>query len=140
MKDYIFIFLRFIKKNIFFILLFLAYVIVTYCLHINNCLLKLTIGFPCPGCGMTRACISIMKFNFKDAFMYNPVVFLLPFIFWIIIFKERPIIKKIYNCKAMWIAILLLVIVTYILRLVFVYPNIPMDYFENNLINIVFNK
>ena len=44
MKDYIFIFLRFIKKNIFFILLFLAYVIVTYCLHINNCLLKLTIG------------------------------------------------------------------------------------------------
>jgi len=36
-------------------------------------------GWKCPGCGMTRAVFSILHFNFKEAFYYNPFCYLLIF-------------------------------------------------------------
>jgi hypothetical protein len=66
---------------------------------------KLTNLF-CPGCGITRCLFSILKLDFKSAFNYNMLVFiLLPFliIYYIylsyiyILEKENKIIKKIPN-------------------------------------------
>ncbi|MGL5702740.1 MAG: DUF2752 domain-containing protein [Cetobacterium sp.] len=34
-------------------------------------------GIPCPTCGITRAFISLINFNFKEAFRFHPL-------FWII--------------------------------------------------------
>lgn len=60
----------------------------------------------CPGCGITRCLISIIKLDFYQAFRYNPLVFiLLPFlipyfIYKIYIFflnKDDKITKKIPN-------------------------------------------
>lgn len=139
MKDYIRIFINFIKKYYLPLLIFLAYAIITRIFNICNCLIKLTIGFPCPGCGLTRATFALLRFDFVEAFNYNPLIFIIPFIVWIIIFNERPIINKIYTSKFFWIFILVTVLVIYILRLVFIYPNVPMDYHENNLLNFIIN-
>ena len=38
------------------------------------CQWKLITGQDCIGCGITRAIISILKFNFKEAIEYNPLV------------------------------------------------------------------
>lgn len=137
MKEYCKIFLIFIKKYYIPILLLIAYALITHFLHICNCPIKLIIGFPCPGCGMTRACISILKLDFISAFNYNPLVFVFPFIMWIIIFNERPIINKLYNSKILWISLLILVILVYVLRFIYVYPDIPMDYYPNNLFSFI---
>ncbi len=32
---------------------------------------------PCPGCGMTRACIAITQVNFKDAWYYHPFSYMI---------------------------------------------------------------
>ncbi|MBR4176705.1 MAG: DUF2752 domain-containing protein [Bacteroidales bacterium] len=41
------------------------------------CFFKELTGYPCPGCGCTRALKSLFYGNIKQALWYNPVVFLL---------------------------------------------------------------
>ena len=42
----------------------------------------------CPGCGITRCIISILNFDFYQAFRYNPLIFiLLPFLFSYAVYK-----------------------------------------------------
>ena len=33
-------------------------------------------GIDCPGCGLTRACLSALRFDFKSAFEYHPLFWL----------------------------------------------------------------
>lgn len=122
-----------IKYNIP-ICLFGLYVLMTHTMGFQNCLLKLTIGYPCPGCGMTRAMISLLQFDFVHAFQYNPFIFAVPFVVLGVAFKHTAFVQTILNNKWFSIAALIIVIVVYILRWVFVYPNVPMDYYEHNLL------
>lgn len=44
-----------------------------------TCIFKFFFGVSCPGCGMTRACISALRLDFSAAFSYHPLwVALLP--------------------------------------------------------------
>ena len=46
------------------------------------CLFHLITGFKCPGCGITRMLISLLKLDLPAAFQYNAAVLcLLPFLF-----------------------------------------------------------
>lgn len=45
------------------------------------CIFHLITGFYCPGCGITRMIFSLIKFDFYQAFRYNPLIFIfIPFI------------------------------------------------------------
>ncbi len=52
---------------VFFIILF----VITKVFSGSLCLVKNIFGISCFGCGLTRAFISILKFEFKKAFEYN---------------------------------------------------------------------
>ena len=58
------------------------------------CLLRKFTGFLCPGCGNTRAAISLLKLDFSCAFTYNPL-FLLEFsyITWVYCVASRSYLK-----------------------------------------------
>jgi len=43
------------------------------------CPFEAVTGIPCPGCGMTRAILSLMAGNFGTAALYNPFCFFLLF-------------------------------------------------------------
>lgn len=43
-----------------------------------GCPIKFISGICCPGCGMTRAVISALKLDFKEAFYYHPLWCLVP--------------------------------------------------------------
>lgn len=40
--------------------------------HGTFCLFKTVTGYPCPSCGVGHGINSIMSFNLKSAFFYNP--------------------------------------------------------------------
>ncbi|MCI5746009.1 MAG: DUF2752 domain-containing protein [Erysipelotrichaceae bacterium] len=138
-KEYVNIFIDFIINNINWLMALLLYVFITYFFHIVSCPIKLIIGYPCIGCGMSRAILSLVSLNFKEAFIYHPFVFFLPFIMFVIIFKSRKNILKIYRQKWLWVSLTSLLILIYIIRMFLIYPNYPLDYNENNLINFIIN-
>jgi hypothetical protein len=41
------------------------------------CLFTKIFNFHCPGCGLTRAFIEILKFNFIEAWRFNPMIYLI---------------------------------------------------------------
>ena len=41
------------------------------------CILHLVTDIPCPGCGMTRACIALAQGHFADAWRYHPFSYLI---------------------------------------------------------------
>ena len=100
--------------------------------------IKMIIGFPCPSCGLTRAGFAVLRLDFKEAFYYNPLIYLLPLILCVLIFKTS-IFKKLYHSKLFWIIIISITIINYIIRLIYIYPNPPMDYDSNNVIAIIIN-
>ena len=58
------------------------------------CLFRKFTGLLCPGCGNTRAAMSLLKFDFSCAFTYNPL-FLLEFsyIAWVYCVASRSYLK-----------------------------------------------
>ena len=74
--------LHVIKKYIILLLIFIIY----YLININTgiyipCIFRKITGFKCPGCGITSMLFELLHFHIKEAFMFNPLVFIyLPFI------------------------------------------------------------
>lgn len=85
------------------------------------CPSKLIYNIPCPGCGMTRACLALLKLDFSSAFHYNmnsfivlPVGIVCSFLLlWDLVFKNNLMYRlyrsviSIFN-KRGWICLLLL--------------------------------
>lgn len=98
-------------------IVFLLFVLYFFDFKIPCVFHKIT-GFYCPGCGITRSLISLIKFEFYQSFRYNPLVFILypfliPYSFYLIyiwIFdKEDKITKKIPQAIFIGIVIILLI-------------------------------
>lgn len=75
-----------------------------------TCPIKEIAGISCPGCGMTRACISALRFDFKAAFSYHPLwICLVPFALLLLFFSWKK--KRILFRISVWIGVAALVVV-----------------------------
>lgn len=79
------------------------------------CLYYKTTGLLCPGCGISRMFMSILKFDFVSAFSYNPVCFCLFFLWNVIavlcyIDKPKFIKTKLFLYTALCFSVILLLI------------------------------
>lgn len=108
------------QDYIFFIILFLvmAMLYLKFGVAIPCIFYKIT-GLYCPGCGITRMCLSLLKGEIYQAFRFNPIIFIdvpLIVIFLIIekCFKNNKNIKKITNI--LFIILLIITIMFGILR------------------------
>lgn len=79
-----------------------------------GCPIKYLTGVSCAGCGMTRAWLSVLRFDFSTAFYYHPLFLLPPIVIVGILFKGK-IPTKVYSIS-MWLIILIFVAV-YLYRL-----------------------
>ena len=92
------------------------------------CLIRGTIGIPCPACGITRAIKSLIKLNIKDALYYNPL-FLIPFIFIVVLIFKRKYIKVTATICAITF------IIVYIFRMSLYFPHTePMKINEDSIL------
>ncbi len=51
-------------------------------------------GIPCLGCGMTRACVSMVTFKWKTALYYHPLCVGIPFLAVFIVFHKNMETRK----------------------------------------------
>ncbi len=56
-------------------------VVLLFALFVQNCIFKRFFGIHCPGCGMTRACVSALRFDFASAFSYHPMFWSMPLLY-----------------------------------------------------------
>lgn len=84
-------------KRVFLLMLLGVYFAIAYTLmhyfEITCVFLKL-FDVPCPGCGMTRAFLSLLNWDFTQAVKYNATVLFMPYIFLYIIFDFKHKIHK----------------------------------------------
>ena len=82
-----------LKWGLFFICLCILFFVPTSLLESGHsiCLIKNVFGVECPGCGMTRAILSVLHGNLVGAFQYNKlIVVVFPLLFYVCI---KAIIK-----------------------------------------------
>lgn len=120
---------RFFKAAFFVVLFTFILYFIFYITGIHTlCYTKAFTGFPCPGCGMTRAYLALFHLDFKSAFYYHPL-FLLPVVVVILQFIQFKTGFKF--SKWIWVLLLLLLLFTYVIRMILYFPNRePMTYDE----------
>ena len=97
----------------FIIIFIIAFISLNLLFH-KICLISIITGFPCPGCGMTRAFVNYGILN-----------------------------RYIFKCSNNIFTILLCItgiitIIIYIVRMITLYPdNAPMVYYENNIMHLL---
>ena len=81
-----------------------------------NCPIRFLTGISCPGCGMTRAWISLLQGNLSAAVSYHPLLFtVVPAV--IAVFFRSRIPKRIFSILT-W-ALILLFLAVYLYRMLF---------------------
>lgn len=125
-----------------FLLVIVAYILIIRKVFWNEiCPVRIITGYPCPGCGMTRAAIYFILLKWKTSLMYNPsiIVWLLLagycFVFKYMLGRSIPYIKQLLFVAA------IITCGIYAFRIVTQFgESEPLVYKQKNLINILLNK
>lgn len=98
-----------IGKRIRLTLFLSSYFLIAYALlnyfDITCVFLKL-FGVPCPGCGMTRAFLAMLKLDFYSAAKHNIVIFFMPYVFMYVYFDFKHRIHKVLLSMVAIVAII----------------------------------
>ena len=111
--------IAYVKKNFWICVA----VLLTACFYLYlfitkaECPIKSFFGISCPGCGMSRACLSALRLDFEAAFYYHPLWIALPiFALLLLVFALKKNKSAIYTLLLISAALLIIV---YIIRLFF---------------------
>jgi len=83
-----------VKEKLFFTALYILFVAVLYSLDAECFFLSIT-GKQCPGCGMTRAWLLLIRGEFGKAFSMHPLYFTVP-ILYLYILLDGHLFKNVY--------------------------------------------
>lgn len=91
-----------LKEKILVTILYLCVILLMYYLNIS-CIFIQLFNAPCPGCGMTRALLSALRFDFVKAFDFHPMFWSVPilylyFLFDCNLFKSKKMNIVLFAC------------------------------------------
>ena len=72
-----------------------------------RCIFLHFFGIPCPGCGMTRALLSVLRFDFAAAFHFHPLIYAMPYVLYYVMF---PVNGRVHRVILSGIGILAIII------------------------------
>lgn len=100
-----------------------------------GCMVKYVTGFPCPGCGTTRAVIAFAQGHLVEAFYWHPLFWLTVPLLLVGMFMGGRFFKKEKSGKFFWLTLTLMYLSVYAVRMVLLFPDTPpMDYKEQSLL------
>lgn len=124
-----------IKAAKWVIILIIAYFAFMKKFLYSLCPMVLITGFPCPGCGLTRAAFCLFHFDFLNAFFIHPFIY--PIVIYLVIFGwNRYLLGRKMGRGLLWgmIGIMAAMLLFYILRMFVCFPgDPPMSYYKYNL-------
>ena len=91
------------KENIIFILVYCFAVLCAYILELP-CIWRYLTGFPCPGCGITRALFAALNLDFRLALSYNFMFWSVPLLVLAVVMNGR-IFKNRFLNRALFVFI-----------------------------------
>lgn len=122
------------KKRIFYVIVGIIFTLFLLLFTIKildiihfKCIFKKLFNIYCAGCGTTRMIKCILKLEFKKAFMYNPLVFILLIIF--LIYLIYFIFIYIKTGKYVFLNYKVLITIGIVLLIYMPLRNIPAFYF-----------
>ncbi|OUP63738.1 DUF2752 domain-containing protein [Sellimonas sp.] len=123
--------------NIRIVILVLAiYFTVAWCFLYTSCPLVLVTGFPCPGCGLSRAAFSILRGEFLQAWHLNPFIYAIVALAGAFCIRRYILHKETTSLKKWLLLLLIGMILFYIYRMIRYFPGEPpMSFYRDNLIN-----
>lgn len=136
MSDGFRLFLKDIKSAKWAVILLTAYFVFLKIFFHSLCPVVLVTGFPCPGCGLTRAGFRILHLDFYGAFKIHPFVYGV-IVLAVIFAVERYVIQTKKMTVTIWFGCFMIagMVAFYIYRMVFYFPNVPpMTYYRHNLL------
>ena len=98
-------------------------------------------GYPCPGCGMTRAMFKVLRLDFAGAWEMHPFIYLIGILFLLFCISRYFLNGKYMKyVKVFMIIIAVGMIVFYIYRMITLFPDVtPMTYYYGNYFNRLMN-
>lgn len=118
--------------------LFAAFALVFAFYLVCRCPFKFFFGVPCPGCGMLRATLSLLKLDFSAAFGFHPLVFLmLPVGIYLVLRALKLFSFKKTTEKVLLGLLCAVFVAVYIIRLVGGDPVVKIDFQSSVLHKII---
>lgn len=114
--------------------------VVIYMIFVNVvfhafCPLVIVSGFPCPGCGVTRAAVCLLTGRWRQAWQLNPVIF--PIALTAVYFGWNRYLlgRKAMALRGMIVAVFALLLCVYCVRMYLWFPDrAPYVYAEDNVL------
>lgn len=104
-----------IKSKLLLTLGYLGCITILYNLGVP-CIFQTVFKVPCMGCGVTRALLSVLDFDFVSAFHYHKMFWAVPILYLYFLFDGKLFENKVLN-KALFIGIAVGFIVSWIVKL-----------------------
>lgn len=124
-----------VKEYGMVIVALILYTVVTNLIFHAFCPMIIFSGIPCPGCGVSRATLCFLTGRWQRAWQLNPMVF--PIVLAAAYFGWNRYLmgRKAKGIKAITVALLVLLIIVYGVRMYMYFPNrVPYVYTEDNLL------
>ena len=93
--------IRNLKEKLMLLFLYAAIILTAFFLGLP-CVWQFLFGIPCPGCGMTRAVFSLLRFDIRGAAFLHPMVFFLPLLFLYYLYDGRLFANRKIDRLLLW--------------------------------------
>lgn len=102
-----------------------AFLLLAWSLTGTSCTLRSITGLPCPGCGLTRALIAVLRGDLAAALQLHPLFWLAPPVLAAVLYclVYNPALLSAHWTRIIWIALAVLFIAVYIIRMILFFPD-----------------